>query len=119
MPRDWAGLQNNLCNTLRMISELKNDSARLEEAVVAFGLALEERTRQEAPRDWAITQNNLGNALRALGKLEGSTKRLEQAVSAYDLALEVFTREDEPVWHDIVQKNQFLCHTLLAQKRSS
>ena len=118
MPRDWAGLQNNLCNTLRMISELKNDSARLEEAVVAFGLALEERTRQ-APRDWAITQNNLGNALRALGKLEGSTKRLEQAVSAYDLALEVFTRDAEPYWNDIVQNNLFLCHTLLTQKRSS
>jgi len=40
----------------------------LEEAVVAYRTALEERTRERAPFQWAGTQNNLGNALSALGK---------------------------------------------------
>jgi hypothetical protein len=43
-------------------------TARLEEAIVAYRAALEERTRARVPLDSAMTQNNLGTALSALGQ---------------------------------------------------
>ena len=45
-------------------------TARLEESVAAYRVALEERTRERVPLDWAMTQNNLGNALAMLGGRE-------------------------------------------------
>ena len=38
-------------------------SARLEDSVAAYYLALQERTREHVPLDWAATQNKLGTAL--------------------------------------------------------
>jgi hypothetical protein len=35
----------------------------LGQAVEAFKLALQVRTREQLPQDWAMTQNNLGNVL--------------------------------------------------------
>src|ERR1700733_2815279 len=43
---------------------------RLEEAVLAYRLALQETTRERMPHDWAATQTNLGVALAALGERE-------------------------------------------------
>jgi hypothetical protein len=67
--------QNNLGNALRTLGERDGNTGRLDEAVTAYGAALQERTRERVPLDWAATQNGLGNALRVLGALENSTKR--------------------------------------------
>ena len=48
----------------RRLGERDSGTARLEEAVEAYQLALrEEGTRERVPLDWAATQSNLGNAL--------------------------------------------------------
>ena len=60
-PLDWAMTQNNLGNALLTLGERESGTARLEEAVVAYRAALEEKTRERVPLDWAMTQNNLGN----------------------------------------------------------
>src|SRR5262249_29063532 len=62
---------------------------RLEEAVAAYRLALQERPRERVPLDWARTQINLGGALKRLGEREAGTARLEEAVAAYDAGLTV------------------------------
>ena len=67
---DWAATQNDLGNALEKLSERESDTARLNEAVVAYRAALEERTRERVPLDWAMTQNNLGNALWRLGRVD-------------------------------------------------
>jgi len=80
---DWALTQNNLGSALLMLGERERGTARLEEAVSAFHLALEERTRECVPLEWAMTQNNLGSALQTIGDRESGTVRLEQAVTLY------------------------------------
>jgi predicted component of type VI protein secretion system len=62
-PLDWASTQNNLGNALRALGGRESGTARLEEALAAFRVALEERTRERVPLQWAGTQNNLGSAL--------------------------------------------------------
>ena len=75
--------QINLGNALQTLGERESGTARLEEAVAAYRLALEEWTRERVPLDWAMTQMNLGNALATLGERESGTARLEEAVAAY------------------------------------
>lgn len=82
VPFDWAAMQGNLGNALRVLGELENDSERLKQAVQAHQAALEEFTRERRPLDWAKAQNNLGIALHALGERETGTVRLHEAVEA-------------------------------------
>jgi len=72
-----------------MLGERERGTARLQEAVTAYRMALEELTRERAPLPWATTQNNLGTALRKLGERESSTARLQEAVAAFDACLTV------------------------------
>jgi hypothetical protein len=69
----------------------------LEEAVVAYSAALEERTRERVPFQWAGTQNNLGNALRIIGERESGTAGLNEAVSAFSEALKELTPKRSPI----------------------
>ncbi|WP_199270422.1 tetratricopeptide repeat protein [Stappia indica] len=80
-------------------------TARLEQAVETYRLALEERTRERVPLDWAMMQNNLGNALQTLGTREAGTTRLEQAVETFRLALEERARERVPLDWATTQNN--------------
>jgi hypothetical protein len=75
----------------------QSDNAGLREAIVAFRLALLERTRERVPLDWAATQNNLGISLRSLGRREGSANWIEEAVAAHRKALGEFTRQHYPL----------------------
>ena len=95
MPLDWAQTQNNLGNALAALGERESGTVRLEEAVLAYRAALEERTRDRVPLQWAQTQTNLGAALETLGERESGTARLEEAVVAYRAALEEQTRDRE------------------------
>ena len=65
VPLEWAGTQNNLGNALQRLGERESGTARLEEAVAAYRVALEE-TRERVPLEWARTRNNLDRALKAL-----------------------------------------------------
>ena len=100
-----GGAQTNLGNALVELGTREAGPARLEQAVEAYRLALEEQTRQRVPLDWATTQNNLGNALQELGTREAGTARLEQAVEAYRLALEEQTRQRVPLDWATTQNN--------------
>ena len=62
-PLEWAATQNNLGDSLRRLGNRQGGTAQLEEAVLAYRPALEERTRERVPLDWAATQNKLGQAL--------------------------------------------------------
>jgi Tetratricopeptide repeat len=64
-------VQMNLGIVLQRLGEREGGTARLEEAVAAYRLALEERTRERVPLHWATTQYNLANALQTLGEREG------------------------------------------------
>ncbi|WP_244301447.1 tetratricopeptide repeat protein [Stappia sp. P2PMeth1] len=96
---------NVLGNALQTLGMRETDPARLEDAVTAYRLALEEWTRGRVPLDWAMTQTNLGLALAGLGAREGDPARLEQAVAAYRLALEERTRKRVPLDWAATQNN--------------
>jgi hypothetical protein len=70
------------------MGERQSGNAQLEEAVGAYRVALEERTRERVPVQWAKTQAALGNALRALGERQTGTLRLNDAIAALRSALE-------------------------------
>jgi hypothetical protein len=72
-----------------MLGERESSTKRLEDAVEAFHLALEEYTRDRVPLDWAATQNNLGRALRTLGERTHDRAKLEEARKAVNAAFEV------------------------------
>ena len=88
---------NDLGNALSTLGERERETARAEEAVIAYKAALNERTRERVPLDWAMTQNNLGNVLQILGQRDSGTARLEEAVIAYKSALEERTRDKVPL----------------------
>lgn len=117
-PKRWAMTQNNLGNALAALGGRESGTSRLEDGVVAYRLALEERTRERFPLDWAMTQNNLGNALLALGRRESGTARLEEAVVAYRLALEERTRERVPLDWAMTQNNLGNALQALGKRRS-
>jgi len=79
------------------LGERELGTARLEEAVTACRLALQELTRGRVPLDWAQTQTLLGNALASLGGRHGNTEQLEEAVADYRPALQEQTRERVPL----------------------
>jgi tetratricopeptide (TPR) repeat protein len=110
--------QFNVGNALWTLGERESGKARLEEAVVAYRAALEERTRERVPLDWATTQTNLGNALRTLGERESGTARLEEAVSAYRAALEERTRERVALNWAATQNNLGIALRVLGERES-
>ena len=108
----------NLGNTLQVLGEREAGTARLEEAVAAYRLSLEETTRERMPLQWATTQMNLGNSLRALGDREAGTGRLEEAVAVYRLSLEETTRERVPLDWAMTQMNLGTALTTLGEREA-
>ena len=95
----------------RWLGERESHTETLQQAVDAYELALEERTRERVPLGWAMTQNNLGLVLQTIGERESHTETLQQAVEAYRLALEEYTRERVPL--DWAQTQMNLGNTLI------
>ena len=106
-----ANLRHALGGALTVIGEQSGDNAALEDAIVAYREALNERPRNRAPLDWAQTQNGLGNALLGLGERESGTARLEEAVTAYRQALKERRRDRVPL--DWAQTQNGLGNALL------
>ena len=76
------------------LGEREGDTKHLEDAVAAFGEALNERTREWVPLQWAQTQNNLGGALESLGECQKDPAKLAVAISAFKAAPSVFDQPD-------------------------
>ena len=100
----WEAL-NNLGNSLQSLGKRDSDTKRLEEAVAAYRLALEVKSRDREPQQWATTQCNLGAALRELGSRGTGTLRLEEAVSAHRSALAEFRQDSTPLDWAMTQNN--------------
>jgi tetratricopeptide (TPR) repeat protein len=101
VPFDWAITQSNLGAALLRLAERDSGTARLEEAVATYHLALEELGRNRDPLGplpllWAGMQNNLGVALLWLGQSEDETAQFEDAIAAFRAALTVRRRDREP-----------------------
>lgn len=58
--------QTNLGNALQTLGARESGTGRLEEAVVAYRAALEERTRERVPLQWAATQSALEQSIAVL-----------------------------------------------------
>lgn len=105
-PDERSNAGHLLGNALQVLGAWEAGTTRLEEAVAAYRLALEEWTRERVPLDWAMTQNNLGAALRVLGKRESGTARLEEAVTAFDACLTVVASAWPAEWVRDVRRHR-------------
>jgi tetratricopeptide (TPR) repeat protein len=97
LPLDWAATQNNRAAVLRVLGQMEQATARLEEAVAAYREALQEYPRYSAPVRWAAIQNDLGLTLWRLGEREDGTARLKEAVFAFEAALQERSRDRAPI----------------------
>ena len=86
----WAGLQNNLGNALLTLGQRESGTARLEQAMVAYHNALQERTQDKVPLGWAMTQGNLGNVNIVYFDKTKDGARLDKAEAHVQAALQVF-----------------------------
>jgi hypothetical protein len=77
-------------DALKALGEHESGTTRLEQAVVAYREALQERTLERVPLDWAMTRNSLGTALATLGEQTGDQRKLKEARDAIDGAFDVF-----------------------------
>ena len=109
--------QMNLGTSLRALGEREAGTERLEEAVAAYRLALEETTRERVPLHWALTQMNLGTALATLGERETRDGASEEAVAAFRQALQERTRERVPLDWARTQMNLGITLSRLASVR--
>ena len=90
----WGALQFELGNRLYQ-NPLEDRAQNIEDAIAAYTLALQVRTRENFPQDWAATQNNLANAYKDRIR-EDRAQNLEKAISAYSQALEVYIPDAHP-----------------------
>jgi tetratricopeptide (TPR) repeat protein len=118
MPLQWAAIQNNLGNALRVLGNRESGTVTLEGAVGAYREALKELNRERVPLDWATTQTNLGSALLILAAREGGTAKLEDAVAAYREALKEQTRERVPLDWAMTQNNLGIALRVLGEDES-
>jgi tetratricopeptide (TPR) repeat protein len=105
VPLDWAATQNSIGLALAALGQLESDPSQLNEAVLAYRDALQERTRAKAPFDWAITQINLGNAFGSLGQRESDPAPLREAARAYEGALLVLRPAQVDYYVKIAERN--------------
>jgi tetratricopeptide (TPR) repeat protein len=117
-PLQWAAIQNNLGNTLRVLGGRESRTANLEAAIAAYREALTELTRERVPLDWATTQTNLGSALLVLAGRESGSAKLEEAVAAYREALKEQTRERVPMDWAMTQNNLGIALRVLGEGES-
>jgi hypothetical protein len=83
VPRDWAATQNDLGTALWRLGERESGTAHLEEAVTAYGAALEERTRERVPRDWAMGSGNQGVVFMLLADVTKARSAVKQIGVAF------------------------------------
>jgi hypothetical protein len=82
--------QHNLGMALWSLGVRKLGMAALEESIVAFRAALEERTRERVPFLWAATQHHLGIALLTLGFLKHDAALICDGLGSHLMVWEIF-----------------------------
>jgi tetratricopeptide (TPR) repeat protein len=87
-PLDWAGTQNNLANALLKLGAGENGTARIQEAVAAYGAALQEYTREQAPAHWAMSFGNQGVAMMLMADRTNDGAMAETALKQIQIALD-------------------------------
>ena len=118
MPLRWASSQNDLGNVLLALGQRESETARLQDATIAYLEALKEWTQERAPLDWATAQNNLGLTFLALGERESGTNRLEAAATAFRNVLKEWTRDRTPNDWAITQNNLGITLMQLGERES-
>ena len=78
--------QVKLGHALAMLGSRESGTARLEEAVAAYGEALKERTREHVPLEWAMSTGHQGVALILLADMRGDAEMAKLAVQQIDAA---------------------------------
>jgi hypothetical protein len=89
----WAQTQNNLGVMLSRLGEMIGNPNCFDQALDAFGAALEVFVKDDFPIEWAGTKTNMGNTLESVGTSVGDVASLRRAQAAYKEALEVATRK--------------------------
>src|SRR5262249_27206257 len=117
MPLQWATTQDNLGNALSSLGESKGETAKLEEAIVVYREALEERTRDRVPLSWATTNSNLAITLSKLGEREVGTARIEEAIAIFRDAIAVVSTLDAPHQMEMLRRNLARAEELLSTRR--
>ena len=86
-PHVLAASLQTLGNVLGMIGQRRNGTRYLEDAISAFGEALERLNPDTESMQWAMVQNALGNALGSLGQRCSDDSLLQQSIEAFEQAL--------------------------------
>lgn len=102
MPLDWALTQTRLGAELEAVRAREAETARLEEAVAAYQLALQSVIREKMSYEWTLIQMNLAYALSMLARHEAGTKSLEGAVNVWDICQAEVESTWPPEWHQVV-----------------
>ena len=107
----WATTQINLGNALQRLGERESGTARLEEAVAAYGAALLEWTRDKVPLDLGQDAEQSRCTLSTLGKREAETDKakgcttLKTARDHYAAALEEFQKAGASYYVGVAEGN--------------
>jgi hypothetical protein len=86
-PLDWAKTQGNLGFALFRLGERESGTARLDEAVAAYGEALKEQTRARVPLLWAKSTGNQGVALMLIAERRTDGAMAKTALDQIDAAI--------------------------------
>src|SRR5262249_45179418 len=84
---DWAGAQGGLGSVLLRLGARESGTAKLEEAVVTYGKALTEQTRERVPLAWAWSRGGQGVALMFLAERRTDAAMAETAISQINTAI--------------------------------
>jgi hypothetical protein len=88
-PLDWALTQGTLGFALLRLGERESGTARLDEAVAAYGEALKEQTRARVPLLWAKSAGNQGVALLLIAERRADGAMAKTALDQIEAAITI------------------------------
>ncbi len=101
---------------LTSLGKFAGDRDLLEDAVIAYGEALELVSRRRNPLDWAEATNNLAGVHVELANLEESPDSLRTALKLFQQALKRRPRQQEPELWGKTQNNIGVTHLQIAYR---
>ena len=115
----WADVLNDIGNLYWMLSRQSSQAALhlpyLEQAIVAYKLAITKSDPQVQPRVYALIQSNLGSVYGDRAQYCDRAESLQQSALAYEESLRYRTLEDDPVRYAATQNNLGTTYWNLAQ----
>jgi hypothetical protein len=95
--------QSNLGNALKTLGERESGTARLDEAVAAYGEALEEQTRERGPLQWAASLGNQGLTMMLIADRTNDGALAATALQQIQTAYETERSGGQEAWAAILQ----------------